>query len=94
MRKVQRALFDDYFEDADSDDYYLIHTKDDIEFYAPEDETWGAIVAVSRENRLAKNTGFFELDDMVSEYTDYHQIVDNGRICCAFETDQYTSIKF
>ena len=99
MSKRQQALFARYFSAPPAigqqgwkwnatGDYILIDTRGGIEFYTPNDEDWGEIVAVSRPDKLAHNTGFFEMDDMTSEYVDYHQVVSDGTICCQFEVDK------
>lgn len=66
-------------------DYFLLDTIGGIEYYTPNDEMDGAIVAISREHKLANNTGFFEMDDMEDPEGDYVQVVDNNEIKCKFE---------
>jgi len=66
-------------------DYFLLDTIDGIEYYTPNDEEWGAIVAVSHEHKLAHDTQFFEMDDMEDPEGDYCQVVDDGKIMCRFE---------
>lgn len=66
-------------------DYILMDTIDDIEYYTPNDEDWGSIVALSHEHKLATYTGFYEMDDMAAEDSDYKQIVHDGELKCVFE---------
>ena len=80
----------DSIRDADdnivSADFYKVDTIDDVEYYTPNDEDWGAIVAVSHEHKLALYTGFYEMNDMASEapYDDYKMIIVNGLMGCKF----------
>lgn len=98
IQEKQKALFAKYFAMPakigaqewkwnSTGDYILIDTFQGIEFYTPNDECRGAIISVSRKDGLAHNTGFYEMDDMKSEYVDYHQVVFNGVICCQYETE-------
>lgn len=60
---------------------------DGIVFYTPNDETWGCIIAISHEHKLAHFTSFYEMDDMSAPHLDYHQVVHEGQIKCHFETE-------
>jgi len=66
-------------------DYFKVAEIEDILYYAPNNEEWGAIVAVSHEHELAHDTGFYEMDDMAAEHGEYKQVVDNDEIKCEFE---------
>lgn len=71
-------------------DYFLLDTIKGIEYYTPNDETWGAIIAVSDEHKLAHYTGFYEMDDMAAKHGEYTYHVykhEDGDLmmACAFE---------
>ena len=66
-------------------DYVKLDTINGIEYFTPNDEDWGAIVAVSREQELAIDTGFFDMIDMEDEDSDYAQVVKDGKLMCRFE---------
>jgi hypothetical protein len=66
-------------------DYFKLDTIDTIEYYTPNDEDWGAIVAVSHEHELATNTGFYDMSDMETIGSEYAQVIDDGVIKCSFE---------
>lgn len=72
-----------------SADYYRVATISGIDYYTPNDEDWGAIIAVSVADQLAHDTGFFEMDDMEAPapYDDYVQVVSNGSLMCKFEAE-------
>ena len=67
-------------------DFFKVDSIDGIDFYHPNDETWGAIVAVSHEHKLALYTCFYEMDDMASPapYDDYKMVVVDGLMGCKF----------
>ena len=93
----QRRFYDELqaykLDDAlvGSSDYFLVGTCGKVKMYAPNDETWGAIIAVSHDDMLASETGFYEVVDLVSDspYDDYNQVVHNGTIVCKFQTEEY-----
>ncbi len=68
-----------------SGDYIRLDAFDGIEYYIPNSEEWGGIVAISEEHKLAHFTGFHEMDDMAADHGEYRQVVQNGRIMCNFE---------
>lgn len=70
-------------------DYFLIDTINGIEFYAPNDEEWGAIIAVSHRDGLANYTGFYEMDDMAAPDSDYMMQVHDGLMGCKFTFESY-----
>jgi len=74
-----------------SADYYLVDTIDGIEFYTPNDEMWGGIVAIDHTNKLAHDTSFYEMDDMASPapYDDYAMVVVDGVMGCRFDLIPY-----
>lgn len=74
-----------------SADYYQVDSIDGIDFYTPNDETWGGIIAVSNEHKLAHYTTFYEMDDMASPapYDDYAMVVVDGKMGCRFDLIPY-----
>jgi hypothetical protein len=66
-------------------DYFLVGDIGDIQYYSPNDEDWGAIIAVSDKHQLAIDTGFYEMDDMEDEDSDYAIVFHGGILCCRFE---------
>ena len=74
-----------------SADYYKIDSIDGIDFYTPNDEDWGSIVAISHADELAHNTSFYEMDDMASPapYNDYAMVVVDGVMGCRFDLIPY-----
>jgi len=61
-------------------DFFKVATVLDTEYYSPNDEEWGAIVAVSHEHKLALYTGFYEMDDMEDPRRGYSMVVKNGML--------------
>lgn len=70
-----------------SADYYQVGEIDGIKYYTPNDETWGGIVAISHENKLAIDTMFYEMDDMEYPGSDYAMVVVDGVMGCRFQLD-------
>lgn len=68
-------------------DYFKVGDIGGVLYYAPNDETWGCVIAVSHEHKLARDTGFYEMDDMEYPDSDYAQVVHNGQLMCKFETE-------
>ena len=68
-------------------DYFLVDEIDGIKYYSPNDEDLGAIIAVSYEHQLAIYTGFYEMDDMEVEDSDYAIVFHGGTLCCRFEAE-------
>jgi len=66
-------------------DYFLVLDHGDIKYYTPNDEDWGAIVAISEESHLAADTGFFDIDDMEDKESEYAYVVHNNKLMCRFE---------
>ena len=65
-------------------DYFLVATIEGIEYYSPNDEGWGGIIAVDHTNKVAVNTTFYEMDDMGYPGSDYAQVFTNGKLTCRF----------
>lgn len=60
-------------------DYSKLDTIENITYWSPNDEHWGSIIAIDDTNKLAIDTGFYEMDDM--DYLDSeYSIVFNGSI--------------
>ena len=70
-----------------SADFYKVDSIDGIDFYTPNDETWGGVVAVSHEHGLAHDTSFYEMDDMASPapLDDYKMVIVDGVMGCKFD---------
>ena len=60
-------------------DYFLVGTIENITYWSPNDEHWGSIIAIDDTNKLAIDTGFYEMDDMDYPDSEY-SIVFNGGI--------------
>lgn len=63
-------------------DYFKVATVLDTEYYDANNETWGSIIAVSHEHKLALSTGFYEMDDMEDPRRGYSMVVKNGKLDC------------
>ena len=93
MIMAQHKLVDirsdlDWWKNPVQMDWLQVASIDGIDYYTPNNEDWGQILAVSIEHRLAHYTSFYEMDDMGDEvYTDYRQVVHNGAIVCTFEAE-------
>ena len=79
---TQSALYakikDDYNFDEKlvaSTDYFLVDHIDGIDYYSPNDEDWGDIIAMCHEHQLAVFTTFYEMDDMASPDSGYNFVV-------------------
>jgi len=57
-----------------------------VEYYLPNDEDWGTIIAVHHESKLAVDTDFFEMDDIEGCPEEYGFILDNGTLKMGFES--------
>ena len=66
-------------------DYFQVGNINGVKYFSPNDEEWGAIIAVDDVNKLAVDTGFFEMDDMEYPGSDYAMTAHNGQLMCAFE---------
>ena len=66
-------------------DYFQVDEIEGIIYYTPNDEDWGAIIAVDHTNKLAIDTGFYEMDDMAANDSDYAQVCSEGQLMCRFE---------
>ena len=66
-------------------DYFLVATIDGIQYYSPNDEYWGDIIAVDRKNEVAVYTGFYEMDDMAHPHSDYAMTFHQGTLVCKFQ---------
>jgi hypothetical protein len=70
-------------------DYFKVATIEDIEYYSPNDEGLGCIVAIDRKAKLLIATEFFEMDDMETcphwGLSEYRIVNVNGKLMCDFE---------
>ena len=66
-------------------DYFLVGDINGVKYYSPNDESWGCIVAIDHDYKVAINTNFYEMDDMEWPDSDYAQVVHNGQLMCRFE---------
>ena len=75
----------------DGCDFFKLAEIDGIQYYHPNDETWGGIIAISEADQLAINTTFYEMDDMArpAPYDDYKQVVSNGVMGCKFQFESF-----
>jgi hypothetical protein len=82
-----RYKFDDTLERFT--DYFKVATIQGIEYYSPNDEYLGCIVAIDRKAKLLISTEFFEMDDMESGarfgLSEYRIVNVNGKLMCDFE---------
>ena len=68
-------------------DYFKIFTTDGVDYYTPNNEEWGSIIAVCEEHKVAVNTGFYEIDDIAQSHSDYKLLPVNGVLYSAFEVN-------
>lgn len=68
-------------------DYFLVYEREGIKYYSPNDEEWGAVIAICDENDLALYTGFYETDDFEHPDSDYHMVVSDGKLMCKFQAE-------
>jgi len=68
-------------------DYLIMATLDGVEYWLPNDETWFHVIAVDHTNRLAKETGFCEMDDFTYDDSEYRFVMDpsDKQLKCKFE---------
>jgi len=74
-----------YLKGDRAGDWLQIDSIGGVDYYTPNDEDWGSVLAVSEEHKIARKTGFYEMTDMESPNSDYAQVVSNGQIMCRFE---------
>jgi hypothetical protein len=68
-------------------DYFKMATINGIDYYSPNDEDWGDIIAIDHKNKVAVYTGFFEMDDMEAPGSGYAKMFHEGTLVCEFETE-------
>ena len=66
-------------------DYFRVLQQDGIDYYSPNDESWGGVVAVSEADKLALYTTFYETDDFDYPDSDYAMVVVDGKMGSRFE---------
>lgn len=57
-----------------SADYYWVGQYSGVDYYTPNDEEWGSIIALDHEHQLAADTGFFEMDNIKVPNSDYQLV--------------------
>lgn len=72
-------------------DYSLDSIIEGFEYWVPNDE--GDTVRVRHiETRIEHDTSFFEMDDFLSEYSDYVQVLVGGKVMCKFEAENHEPV--
>lgn len=66
-------------------DYIWIDCINEVDYYAPNNEDWGDIIAMDHKHKLAINTSFYEMDDMAYEDSEYAYVFHYGRLIPRFE---------
>lgn len=72
-----------------SADWLQVDQIDGIEYYCPNDEDWGSIIAIHWEAQLACYTGFYEMDDMGNPASGYQFTLFCGQLMPKWEADDY-----
>jgi len=67
-------------------EYLPVGIVEDISYYTPNDENLGTIIAVDHTNKIAKETDFFEMDDIYTG-SDYAMVLQDNELVCRFETN-------
>ena len=70
-------------------DYFKLTSINGVDYYDPNNEEWGAIVALSHEHKLALYTGFYEMDDMGNPDSGYAMVVHKGMLDCEWKSDEH-----
>ena len=68
-------------------DYLHVGKVGEVDYYTPNDEEWGCIVAVHHPLKIVKDTGFFEMDD-IEHQNGYEFVVHKGELVCAWEVER------
>ena len=82
--EMYAVLMADYTLD-DAGDYIKVGDIGGMEYYCPNDEDWGCVIALDHEHKLATDTGFFEMDDMEYPDSDYAIVYSDGQLMPRFE---------
>ena len=61
-------------------DYFHVGEVQGVEYYSPNDESWGSIVAVDHTNQVAALTGFYDMFDMTDPDVDYAMRYDGEKL--------------
>ena len=61
-------------------DYFTVGEVQGIEYYAPNDESWGSIVAIDHSHQVAALTGFYDMFDMTDPDVDYAMRYDGEKL--------------
>jgi hypothetical protein len=68
-----------------SADYFLVADQHGVSYYAPNDEDWGTIIAVSHSLKVACDSTFYEMSDMLdygwnSKRSEYAFVPHEGKL--------------
>ena len=99
-REAQSAMFQELrkynltTELIRGSDYFKDTEVGGIQYYSPNDEEWGCVIAVDYVNELAVDTGFFETADFeditygdeILE-SDYRMVFHDGKLMCKFSSE-------
>lgn len=69
-------------------DYIWIAKIKGIDYYTPNNEDWGSIVAMSHSEQLAADTHFYEMDDMEYRDSEYAFVVDGSQLIPIFQLEK------
>lgn len=69
----------------DGGDYIWINSLNGVAYYAPNDEEWGEIIAVSHTDKLAAYTNFYDMTDMEYPESEYAMVKHQGQLIHKFE---------
>ena len=70
---------------TNTNDYIWLQRIQGVDYYTPNNEDWGSIIAVDHTTKLAINTGFYEMDDMAAPNSDYNFTAFNGKLTPRFQ---------
>ena len=65
-------------------DFIEVGYIDGMKYYTPNNEDWGPIIVMDHEAKLADSTGFYEMDDMEYEGSDYKFVRYGGKLVPLF----------
>ena len=66
-------------------DYYKTGTIVGVDYYTPNNEDWGAIIAIDEHTKMAVYTSFYEMDDMEYPGSDYAFVSKGYKMVPRFE---------
>jgi hypothetical protein len=75
-----------YTDACTSADYFAAGAASEgVEYWCPNDEDWGTIIAVHHGAKMAMDTTFFEMDDIEGSPEDYGITLVNNELVMGFE---------